>query len=160
MYTLRVAIALGGLLGMSPADDAEKAEYKKTPGPHAVAEALFDWRDQARDRDVPVKVYYPQAGGGPFPVIVFSHGLGGSRETYSYLGRHWAGHGYVCVHVQHVGSDESVWKGQTRPMEAMKRALLDPRNTLNRPPDVRFVLDRLEKLQTEDGPLKGRLDLA
>ena len=39
-------------------------------------------------------------------MIVFSHGLGGTRDGYEYLGRHWASYGYVSVHLQHKGSDD------------------------------------------------------
>ena len=40
------------------------------------------------------------------------------------LGKHWAGRGYVAVFIQHVGSDESVWKdvGPLRRMFALKKA--------------------------------------
>jgi predicted dienelactone hydrolase len=73
--------------------------YEPSGSEHEVAIARFDWRDSARDRDVPVKIYYPKDLGGPVPVVIFSHGLGGSREGYEYLGRHWAGCGFVSVHV-------------------------------------------------------------
>src|SRR6185369_13262736 len=87
--------------------------YKQDAGPFAVAVTRYDWVDAARNnRPVPVKIYAPEKGAGPFPVIVFSHGLGGSREAYEYLGRHWASHGYVVAHVQHEGSDDQVWKGK------------------------------------------------
>src|ERR1700722_18408724 len=69
-----------------------------------------EWRDAKRERTVPVKIYFPKTGEGPFPVIIFSHGLGGSREGYEYLGRYWASHGYVSVHLQHAGSDSAVWR--------------------------------------------------
>lgn len=151
---------LTGMGAMLTSDDARASAYGPGPGSHEVASVLYDWRDEQRSRDVPVKLYYPKDGSGPFPVIVFSHGLGGSREGYAYLGQHWAGHGYICVQVQHVGSDESVWKGHTQRTERMKQAAADPRNSLERPADVHFTLDRLEKLQSEDGPLKGRMDLA
>jgi Platelet-activating factor acetylhydrolase, isoform II len=44
-------------------------------------------------------------------LIAFSHGIGGSRRDYSYLGRHWASKGYASLHVQHVGSDNALWSG-------------------------------------------------
>ena len=47
----------------------------------------------------------------PVPLVVFSHGIGGSRSGYSYLGRYWASQGYASLHLQHVGSDRSVWFG-------------------------------------------------
>src|SRR6266446_1669455 len=86
------------------------AEYKKSGGPYSVEIARYDWLDPKRDRKVPVKIYFPKAGDGPFPVIIFSHGLGGSREGYEYLGWHWASWGYVSVHLQHLGSDNAVWE--------------------------------------------------
>lgn len=54
-------------------------------GAPTVATAEYVWRDEARGREVPVKLYFPAGdAGGPFPVIVFSHGLGGSRDGYRY----------------------------------------------------------------------------
>ena len=69
----------------------------------------LDWTDAARGRTVPAKIYYPTDAAGPFPVIVFSHGLGGTREAYEYLARQWAANGYVSVHLQHPGSDDIPW---------------------------------------------------
>jgi predicted dienelactone hydrolase len=106
-----------------------------------------------------VKVYSPAQGGGPFPVIIFSHGLGGSREGYAYLGRHWASHGYVSVHLQHLGSDKSVWEKSWNRLLALRQAARRPENALNRPRDVSFALDQLELLNQREGAFKGRLDL-
>jgi predicted dienelactone hydrolase len=125
-----------------------------------VAIKTYEWKDAARVRDVPVKIYYPETGKGPFPVIVFSHGLGGSRDGYEYLGRYWAGHGYVSVHLQHLGSDTGAWKGKLRPMAEMKKAAADPRNAFDRVLDVRFAIDQLERLNRDDKQFTGRLDLA
>lgn len=133
-----------------------------TDGPLGPVSVIrYDWLDQARQRPVPVKVYYPRRGRGRWPVIVFSHGLGGTREGYAYLGRYWAGRGYVSVHLQHVGSDDSVWRGlgPRRAWRAMNRAAADPRNAVNRLLDVRFILDRLGGIHRGRGPLAGRLDL-
>jgi len=98
-----------------------------------------------------VKIYYPKSGKGPFPVIIFSHGLGGSREGYEYLGQAWAKHGYVSVHLQHLGSDDAVWRdaGLFDKMDAMRRSAFDPANAINRPRDVSFAIDELEKLKME-----------
>ncbi len=37
----------------------------------------------------------------PFPVIIFSHGLGGMRSTYSGICCDLASHGYVVASVEH-----------------------------------------------------------
>jgi predicted dienelactone hydrolase len=117
--------------------------------------------DQARGREIPLRIYLP-AGTGAAPVILFSHGLGGSRAGSVFLGEHWAGRGFVAVYVQHPGSDESVWK-DTAPqqrLEAMNRAAsMD--NFLARVKDVPATLNQLE-LWNKDSTnfLHGRLDLS
>src|ERR1700712_4732620 len=79
--------------------DGFTADYTAQPGPFAVGNLEQVWHDAARNRDVPVKIYYPKTDAGKesgrSPVIIFSHGLGGSREGYSYLGEHWASCGYI-----------------------------------------------------------------
>lgn len=116
--------------------------------------------DEIRNRDIPVRVYLPELA-APAPVILFSHGLGGSREGSSYLEKHWSARGYVCVFLQHPGSDESVWKDvpPARRMAALQQAA-SAGNLLLRVQDVRAVLNRLEKWnRSDDSPLRGRLDL-
>ncbi|HEY0553536.1 MAG TPA: hypothetical protein VGG20_04675 [Thermoanaerobaculia bacterium] len=135
------------------------ASYKKDLGPYLVVSELLSWQDTARDRPVPVKIYSPATGKGPFPVIVFSHGLGGSREGYEYLGRQWASQGYVAVHVEHLGSDTAAFKKGGRILKELREAAADPANALARPLDVRFVLDQLEKVNRGGSPLAHRLDL-
>lgn len=117
--------------------------------------------DEARHREIPVRVYLPAAAGAQ-PVVLFSHGLGGSREGGRYLGEQWAARGYVGVFLQHPGSDTSVWKdapvGQR--MGAMRQAA-SAQNFLLRVQDVHVVLDRLETWNKTDGhPLARRLDLS
>ena len=140
---------------------AEPDAYKMDAGPHEVEELTLDWRDERRMRDVPVKIYLPKDAGRPSPVILFSHGLGGSREGYSYLGRHWASHGYASVHLQHIGSDDRVWRDEPAEnrMPAMRRAAGNLAAAVNRPLDVRFALDTLTRENAEGGALAGRLDL-
>lgn len=117
--------------------------------------------DSARHREIPLRVYLPETK-SPAPVVLFSHGLGGSRENSPYLGKHWAARGYAVVFMQHAGSDEKVWKNaaQTERMAALKSAA-SLSNLLERVRDVPAVLDRLERWNKEEGhALSGRLDLA
>lgn len=116
--------------------------------------------DASRSRTVPVKIYRVKSKEAR-PIIVFSHGLGGSRENGVYLAEHWARNGYVAVFVQHPGSDESVWKeaGRGERMAAMKQAA-SGRSLLDRLGDIPFVLDQLELWNGEPGhALHGALDL-
>ena len=120
----------------------------------------FTVHDDARSRDIPFRVYLP-ATSEPAPVVLFSHGLGGSRQGNPYLGEHWAGRGYVVVYVQHPGSDDGVWKDlpPAKRLAAMQKAVgLD--NFLLRCKDVSVTLDQLERWnKTEGHELAGRLDL-
>jgi predicted dienelactone hydrolase len=116
--------------------------------------------DKRRDREIPVRTYVPPAG-GPAPVVLFSHGLGGTREGCQYLGRHWSAQGYVAVFLQHAGSDDSVWKDvpPARRLAAMEAAA-SPENFRFRVEDVRRVLDQLEVWNRDtQHALAGRLDL-
>ncbi|MCC7012434.1 MAG: acetylhydrolase [Planctomycetes bacterium] len=150
----------GALLGAAPARASQELAYsaKSTRGPCVTHSFLEEWRDAQRARDVPALLRYPE-GPGPFPVIVFSHGLGGTRWNYAYAGEHWASHGFVVVHLQHAGSDEAVWRESSRPLQALQAATRDLDTLVDRPLDVRFALDELERRSRRaDWPLAGKLD--
>ncbi len=116
--------------------------------------------DAARQREIPILVYLP-AEKSPAPIVLFSHGLGGSREANAFMGRQWAARGYVAVFLQHPGSDTSVWQGKppaTR-MAAMQQAA-NGKNFQLRVKDVPAVLDQLALWnQSASNALTGRLDL-
>lgn len=126
---------------------------------YAVQSQHLEWQDTARQRTVPVKLYLPRQGVGPWPLIVFSHGLGGSRDGYAYLGAYWASAGYVVVHVQHPGSDAALWRGREAPRQALRQAVADPSNLRERPRDISFAIDQMTTLHKASGPLAGRLQL-
>ncbi len=134
-------------------------QYSPAPGKYRVEIAKYEWFDKNRDRKVPSKIYYPNAGKGPFPGVIFTPGLGGSREGAEYLGRYWARHGYVSIHLTHIGTDTEVAKNSLEPRKALRRALQNPNNILNRPQDVSFVIGQLERMNSEEGPLRGKVDL-
>ncbi len=121
--------------------------------------------DVLRDRSVPVRVYWPADAAGPQPVVLFSHGLGGSRDACAYLGTHWASWGYVSVHMQHAGSDRAIWQDvpPAQRLAAMRRAKGDLPAAMSRPRDVSFILDRLESQagqgRSDDVPFADVLDL-
>ncbi len=101
----------------------------------------FDWTDAARQRPVPARLYLPDRQKGP--LVVFSHGIGGSRLGYSYIGRHLAGHGVASLHLQHVGSDRGLWGGPVlQTFERMRRAI-SSEEAVARARDLSFGLDRI-----------------
>lgn len=124
------------------------------------------WEDSRRGRSIPVKIYMPpfSAEKSPAPVLVFSHGLGGTREAAAYLGDYLSARGYVCVHIQHEGSDSGVWRpiasqGRAAILAQMKSAA-NASNLKLRIDDVSFVLDELERRNKSDALLGSKLNLS
>lgn len=123
-------------------------------GAGRAAEPLdLDWTDAARERAVPVRLYWPAqaTAGQPVPLIVFSHGIGGSRRGYRYLGDYWSAQGYASLHVQHVGSDRQVWMGNPFGMVGRLQTAAQDGEAIARVRDMRFALDQL--LHSERGAL-------
>jgi predicted dienelactone hydrolase len=107
----------------------------------------IDWTDASRQREVPVRLYLPNAArpGAPVPLVVFSHGIGGSRRGYSYLGSHFASHGVASLHLQHVGSDRQIWTGGGNFFNLVGRLqdAAQEREAVARVHDWRFAVDTL-----------------
>jgi dienelactone hydrolase len=159
VFALVVVVTIVGRNAVA-VEGTEAVEPRYDRGPHVVETKLLDWRDEKRDREVPAKVYLPRDLQAPAPVIVFSHGLGGSRNGYAYLGEHWASRGYVSVHLQHAGSDDSLTAGDREGVRGrLERAGNDPLTAMQRPGDVSFAIDQLERLNAEQGEFEKKLDL-
>ena len=77
------------------------------------------------------------------PLIIFSHGIGGSRLGYSYLGSYWASHGLASLHVQHVGSDRSIWFGNPFNLISRLQEAAQEKEALARVFDLRFALTQI-----------------
>ncbi|MBD2560774.1 MULTISPECIES: alpha/beta hydrolase [Nostoc] len=124
------------------------------PGSTQVKTLNLSLNDQKRGRKIPVDIYWSTTATANKPVIVFSHGFGSVRTDLRYLAEHLASHGYVVAALEHPGSNEAntnlALQGKTR--------VVKPQEFLNRPQDISFVLDELEKLnQTTNNPLAGKL---
>lgn len=151
-----VSLAMLALLGGC----GSSAQLIRPDPPEDIVESLELFHDDSRSRVVPVKIYAPRNSQGPLPVILFSHGLGSSRQGYVYLGRAWAARGYVSIHVQHAASDSEVLR--RKGMLAIYHAAYDATEYRDRPGDIRFVIDVLERRsKTSDaGSVWSRLDLS
>jgi len=148
----RFMAGLGGLAATAvvPSWRGASAQDVPVPVPVPVPQAQpqvfdLDWVDTARQRPVPVRLHLPGEGSAvrPLPVVVFSHGIGGSRRGYSYLGRHFASHGIASLHLQHVGSDRSLWGGSVWGLMGRLQGAAQEAEALARVQDLRFALDTL-----------------
>ncbi|RWK52656.1 hypothetical protein [Mesorhizobium sp.] len=129
------------------------------PSGYTVIDGAF--RDESRSRSVPYRLYAPAALSSACPVILMSHGIGGSREAMPYLGRRLAESGYVAVHLQHSGTDSSIWQQANSLAEVyriLREAMWDANAARARFQDVPFALRELARMNGE-GRLAGRLDL-
>ncbi|CAN5479454.1 hypothetical protein BH11PLA2_BH11PLA2_47690 [soil metagenome] len=123
--------------------------------------------------EIHAKVYYPK-GDGPFPVIVFSHGFGATKDAFGPVGKHWASHGYVSIHPRHAdggkagGKKEQAQENQepdAKPFDRIKLAQGgfkgiggSPDQIANRVRDVSAVIDALDQIEEKVPALKGNLD--
>ncbi len=158
---VRVTVLLAAILSAAGQPAGYPGASKKDPGPWQLAIRRGVWVDQNRDsREVPWKIYYPMGAKDPLPVVVWSHGLGGSREGGEYLGRSLASHGYVAVHIEHLGSDrEALREAMQGAGDALGRAARNPGAAAGRFGDLAFAVSQLDAMQSE-GEFSGLLDTA
>ncbi|HLO88614.1 MAG TPA: alpha/beta hydrolase [Nostocaceae cyanobacterium] len=124
------------------------------PGSAKVEVSNLDFTDKARNRTIPVDIYWSTANTPDKPLIVFSHGLGSSRSDLRYLAEHLASYGYVVAAVEHPGSNQR----NTSLGIAGYNEILKPQELLERPRDISFVLDQLTQInQTANNQLQGKL---
>lgn len=110
-----------------------------------------------RARELAADLYFPTAPSTqPYPVVVISHGFNSDRTTYAYLAQHLASHGYVVVMPEHSGSNGQqlvdLFQGKTK-------NVIDRTEFVDRPLDVTYLLDFLQKNSISDPQFRGQLDL-
>ncbi|MEA5580749.1 alpha/beta hydrolase [Nodularia harveyana UHCC-0300] len=133
----------------------------RSPGKFTWQRKEFILRDQSRDRTIPTYLYLPTATSSPeqpsppFPLIVISHGVASDRSSFAYLAEHLVSYGFAVAVLEHPGSNaervERYLTGLAGPLEA--------KEFINRPLDIKFLLDQLEIQQKLNPDLKGKLNL-
>lgn len=101
-----------------------------------------------RGEDLQVRVSAP-ATGAELPVIVFSHGFGGSMDSYAPLVDFWVAHGFVVVAPTHLDS---------RTLNVTPEDPRYPEIWRFRIEDLTRVLDQLDLIEAAVPGLAGRLD--
>lgn len=112
------------------------------------------WQDARRQRAVAVRIRWPQAAApaADWPVVIYSHGLGGSREGGAVWGQAWANAGFVVLHLQHAGSDMDAVRAVASSFKdrAALRTLGSAEQLLARLQDVVFAIDEIARRKTID----------
>src|SRR6266513_1409785 len=81
-------------------------KYNSDAGPSPVGVIpVATLNDPQRNKNLELSIEYPTRG-GPFPIIVFSHGYGSSDRGYEPLISYWTSNGYVCIRPSHADAGQ------------------------------------------------------
>src|SRR5260370_12791009 len=140
---------------------ADASGYELANGPYSVSEVEdLVLHDAHRNKDLHVRIFYPNHS-GKYPVIVFSHGAGGSQNCCDALTHHWATYGYITIQPTHHDSAvqrRNAGEENIRFMQAVRDALKKPALWESRPRDISYVLDALPALEKRIPGLAGKID--
>lgn len=128
----------------------------RLPGGYGVQEpeTLYLY-DKSRNREFYVIVYKPQRYlPGKTPVVVFSHGLASRPEDFAEQAKHLASYGYVVALPDHPGSDYNRARSL---LEGFNRNVFALDEFINRPKDISYVIDELQR--RNQSVFAGRLNL-
>ncbi|MBN3952142.1 MAG: alpha/beta hydrolase [Nostoc sp. NMS7] len=136
----------------------------RSPGKFRWDKKTFELNDVSRSRRLPVDIYVPATQNSqlttqnslssPFPLIVISHGVGSDRSSFVYLAQHLASYGFAVAVLEHPGSNakrfQQYFAGLAVPPDAAE--------FINRPLDIKYLLNELERLEKSDPTLQGKLN--
>lgn len=115
------------------------------PGDGEYRAMTRDGKTEVTLRGKAVRDAAPEPSGGPYPLVIISHGYPGNRYLLSHLGENLSSKGYVVASIDHT---DSTYNDQG----------LFASTLMNRAPDQLFVLDQMAKLNASDTTLKGLVD--
>lgn len=139
---LKVNTEFKSFSNLDPTAEGKQEVYKET----------LILEDEARKRRIPVDIYYSFKSQGP--LVIMSHGFAADRRFLRYLAYHLASYGLTVVSVEHPGS--SIYSLMQMPQGAKLSQILPASEFIDRPKDISFVLDQLEKLNQHDSYFKGK----
>ncbi|NJL69410.1 MAG: alpha/beta hydrolase [Microcoleus sp. SM1_3_4] len=155
--------AIAGVIQLSEAAATEPpaipaAELRKAegPGPYTWRKSSVTIASPNRSRTFPIDIYLPQGSPKPAPVIVISHGLGSDRISFEYLAKHLASYGFAVAVPEHPGSNAQQLQNL---VTGKAKEVAEPAEFVNRPLDVKDLLDYLANLAANNPAYRGQLDL-
>lgn len=144
-----LALLAGCASGDAPAGEDARDRYTVEVGdsPVGVIPAA-SLRDETRGKDLELNIEYPTRG-EKHPLIIFSHGFGGSSQSYVSLSSYWSSQGYVVIKPTHADS------------RRISRGAIEsegPAEWRNRVRDVTVIIDSLAALEQKYPELTGKID--
>ncbi|MEG4862128.1 MULTISPECIES: alpha/beta hydrolase [Microcoleaceae] len=155
--------AIAGVIELSEAAAASEPAIPpaeilqpQLPGPYTWQKSSVTITSPSRNRTFDMDIYLPQRSPQPAPVVVISHGLGSDRTSFEYLAKQLASYGFAVAVPEHPGSNaqqiQNLVTGKTN-------EVTEPAEFVNRPLDIKDLLDYLTKLSTTNPAYRGQLDL-
>lgn len=134
----------------------------RSPGKFRWQKKSLELNDFSRSRRLPVDIYLPEAdsqstkelASPPFPLIVISHGIASDRSSFVYLAEHLASYGFAVAVLEHPGSNAERFQLYFAGLAGAP----DPAEFINRPLDIKYLLDELQRLEKSDPTLQGKLN--
>ena len=114
-------------------------------GQFTVQQSTLNFFDLSRQRELLTDLYIPNVE-SPAPVIVISHGLGTDSSNFRYLANHLASYGFAVVVPNHSANGQGNVTAQADEFT-------------DRPLDVKYILNELEKANESDPRFQGLLNL-
>lgn len=134
--------------------DLSRSTVSTLPGSTATQEVAVT--DSLPGRIIPVDIYLPVEQPQPAPVVVISHGLGSDRNTFLYLAQQLTSYGFAVLVPEHPGSNA---KQMQALLNGTANEVAEPAEFVNRPLDITFVLNELDRQSAYNPTLQGKLNL-
>lgn len=155
--------AIAGVAGLSLAEAAAEPAIPpgemlqpQLPGPYTWKKSSVTLTSPNRDRTFEIDIYLPNGNPRPAPVVVISHGLGSDRISFQYLAKHLASYGFAVAVPEHPGSNAQQIQDL---VTGRAKEVSEPEEFVNRPLDIKDLLDYLTNLAATNPAYRGQLDL-
>lgn len=132
-------------------------------GTFTVEQETIILEDKNRNRTIPVDIYWGNISANQQlnnirenPLVIISHGFGSNRRFLAYLARHLASYGVTVAALDHPGSNVNALAGVS--ISNNPADLLAPQEFIDRPKDITFLLNELEKINRSPGILENKFN--
>ena len=134
---------------LTAAATEEKVDFStlldlRQPGNISFYQETLTLNDKSRNRQFIVNLYLPehQSTNKTIPLIILSPGLASKLSQWQHLALHLASHGFAVAKIQHPGSDFNHFQAF---LEGKETEIFQLREFINRPLDITYLLDQLER---------------